>query len=166
MVASVKAREVNKYIGEVWDEFSRLTDEQAIRQINAHHNAYKRYMISKDDCWLYAKSITPNGYGTINNQFVHRIMYENFVGKIPKNLQIDHLCEVKRCINPSHLEVVTRLENMRRYRAKFNGKCNKGHEMAGDNLQVYVYKGKEQKRCRQCANDYQREQKRRSRAKL
>ena len=44
MVTGVKAREVNKYIGKVWDEFSRLTDEQAIRKINAYHNAYKRYM--------------------------------------------------------------------------------------------------------------------------
>lgn len=127
---------------------------------------YNVAMISKQDCWLYAKTTTPNGYGTTNNQFVHRIMYENFVGKIPKNLQIDHLCEVKLCINPEHLEPVTRLENMRRYRAKFGGKCNKGHEMTGNNLQVYIYKGKEQKRCRQCANDYQRAQKRRMRAKL
>lgn len=118
------------------------------------------------ECWLWRG--TGSRYGVITKdgitQTAHRYVYRLLVGEIPKNLQLDHLCEVKKCVNPSHLEPVTRLENMQRYRAKFGGKCNKGHEMTGNNLQVYIYKGKEQKRCRQCANDYQREQKRRLRA--
>lgn len=116
-----------------------------------------------NDCWLYARAINSSGYGSTSYGLAHRIMYQALVGAIPEGLQLDHLCKVKSCVNPAHLEPVTRLKNMRRH---FTGMCKKGHKMTGNNLQVYIYKGKEQKRCRQCANDYQREQKRRARAKL
>lgn len=123
-----------------------------------------RNTISMDNnCWLYARAINSSGYGSTSYGLAHRIMYQALVGEIPEGLQLDHLCKVKICVNPAHLEPVTRLENMRRH---FTGICKKGHKMTGNNLQVYIYKGKEQKRCRQCANDYQRAQKRRMRAKL
>lgn len=38
--------------------------------------------------------------------------YEVFVGPIPEELELDHLCNVKVCINPRHLEAVTHEENM------------------------------------------------------
>ncbi len=44
----------------------------------------------------------------------HRAMYEQEVGPIPEGLTIDHLCNVKPCVNPSHLEAVTFQENIRR----------------------------------------------------
>lgn len=69
-------------------------------------------------CWLWTSNISKAGYArlSVNNrrQYVHRLSYEEFVGPIPDGLQIDHLCRVRCCVNPDHLEPVTHLENIRR----------------------------------------------------
>lgn len=72
----------------------------------------------KDRCWFWARGINNiTGYGVIwdiglqRNVSAHRAVYEALVGIIPKGLEIDHLCMVRRCINPKHLEAVTHKEN-------------------------------------------------------
>lgn len=89
----------------------------------------QRVFIKKHDCWLWLGSKSSYGYGiyVLNGKSIpaHRYAYERFNGPIPKGLQIDHLCRVKNCVNPTHLEVVTQLENIRRgvpYRKKIRGK--------------------------------------------
>lgn len=71
-------------------------------------------------CWLWLGSRTEKGYGRIRFRgewwSAHRLSYEQHVGPIPEGMQLDHLCEHPRCINPAHLEPVTGLENMRRAR--------------------------------------------------
>lgn len=74
-----------------------------------------------DGCWLWVGAIDKNtGYGrfhagdgrrTVN---AHRFAYETFVGPIPPGLDLDHLCRVRACVRPSHLEPVTRRENLLR----------------------------------------------------
>lgn len=44
----------------------------------------------------------------------HRFVYELYKEKIPEGKQLDHLCRVRLCVNPDHLEPVTLLENVRR----------------------------------------------------
>ena len=65
--------------------------------------------------WLGGKS---NGYGRfwVEGRLVqaHRWAYETMVGPIPEGLTLDHLCRVRYCVNPSHLEPVTLGENIRR----------------------------------------------------
>lgn len=51
----------------------------------------------------------------------HRIAYELANGPIPPGLDIDHLCMVRGCVNPAHLEPVTRSENVRRAHAFRSG---------------------------------------------
>jgi hypothetical protein len=67
-----------------------------------------------DGCWIWRGRIDPNGYGTIGRNFAHRVMYERHVGPIPKGLHLDHLCRVRSCVNPKHLEAVSCAENVRR----------------------------------------------------
>lgn len=94
-------------------------------------------------CWLWFGS-TVNGYGTIrldrSRQVVkaHRLMYEHAVGPIPEGLQLDHLCRVRCCVNPDHLEPVTQQENMRRgelaaYYARSKAHCPQGHAYDAEN---------------------------------
>lgn len=69
-------------------------------------------------CWIWQGRPAVTGYGvmSVNDvvQLAHRLSYELYVGPIPAGLTIDHLCRVRLCVNPSHLEVVTRAENTRR----------------------------------------------------
>lgn len=65
-------------------------------------------------CWLWTGSLNSDGYGRFNGKLAHRRTYLEVVGPIPDGLVLDHLCRVRNCVNPDHLEPVTQRENMRR----------------------------------------------------
>lgn len=71
-----------------------------------------------DGCWLWTGSIKRTGYGQMRlagrRIITHRFAYELVVGPIPEGLQIDHLCRVRSCCNPAHLEPVTLKQNVLR----------------------------------------------------
>ena len=71
-----------------------------------------------ETCWLWTGTITSLGYGQfmVDGRTVstHRWSYEHHVGPIPSGLVIDHLCRVRNCVNPEHLEPVTNAENVLR----------------------------------------------------
>jgi len=100
----------------------------------------------RDDCWLYAGYCNYKGYGMTwvgdKKLMTHRVIYEALVGEIPEGLTIDHLCKVKACINPDHLEPVTQRENNLRSNdmAGKNARkthCVNGHKLSGDNIRMY-----------------------------
>lgn len=70
------------------------------------------------DCWVFAGRKHPDGYGRVKGggrmRQAHRVLYEALVGPIPDGLTIDHLCRVRACVNPLHLEPVTNRENILR----------------------------------------------------
>ena len=71
-----------------------------------------------DTCWLWTANLDECGYRRISMNRImrgaHRISYQMIVGEIPEGLEIDHLCRVRHCVNPDHLEVVTHKANMER----------------------------------------------------
>jgi hypothetical protein len=102
-------------------------------------------------CWLWVGKIDSYGYGqfriglradrTRRMVAVHRFAYELEVGPIPEGLTIDHLCRIRRCVNPAHLEPVTaRVNNLRAdgtsARNAKKTHCPRGH--AYDLLNTYV----------------------------
>lgn len=114
--------------------------------------------IGAGGCWIWDGSRFPTGYGrlTLGGQtyYTHRIMHMIFVGEIAKGLHTDHLCRVRECCNPDHLEVVTCRENILRSPiapAAVNASkthCKRGHPLSGDNLELLEGVGR---RCRTCA---------------
>lgn len=67
-----------------------------------------------DGCWLWTGTVDRNGYPRHGAQWAHRVAHETHIGPIPDRHQVDHLCNVRTCVNPAHLEAVTQVENIRR----------------------------------------------------
>lgn len=102
--------------------------------------------IDANGCWLWTGYLFRSGYGQIwisgggdKKRLAHRISYETFIGPVPTNLELDHLCRVRRCVNPDHLEPVTHRENVLRGSSPvalqvMQTHCIRGHLLTGDNL--------------------------------
>lgn len=114
-------------------------------------------MVNLDDCMLFAGFLNKHGYGLItfspqvyghSTKQVHTVFYEEFVGAIPKGLEIDHLCKIRCCINPDHLEAVTHAENMRRL---YGGKCKQGHSFENNEYWSTSPIGTRSRSCKACS---------------
>ena len=121
-------------------------------------------------CWLWTASLDGKGYGQIQigthkNQKLgrsHRIVYEFYKGVIPAGLDLDHLCRVRHCVNPDHLEHTTRKENLRRgngaqksrERMLARTQCRNGHVYETGSFKIVKCKGRSTSRlCIACLNN-------------
>lgn len=106
-----------------------------------------------DTCWLWTGGVDDNGYGTYGWRKAHRVAYEELVGKISEET-LDHLCRVKKCVRPDHLEPVSRAENTRRGSINTDKpRCKRGHEF--DAVNTYYLKNG-WRACRACKREAQR----------
>jgi hypothetical protein len=106
-------------------------------------------------CWLWTGTLS-RGYGHVKlhgepKTTAHRAVYQYLVGPIPDGLVLDHLCRVRNCVNPDHLEPITVAENVRRgfgptALAARKTHCKRGHEFTPENTYMQS-KGRE---CRTC----------------
>ena len=113
------------------------------------------------DCWLWTGAGQGRGYGIFKRKpgakwsMAHRVAYETLVGPIPQGLCLDHLCRVRNCINPGHLEAVTVRENVLRGNSPpaVNARkafCKRGHPLFGNNLHRKTRNGWPARECRTC----------------
>jgi hypothetical protein len=105
---------------------------------------WRSVLINPDTgCWEWQGCVHRQGYGSLSvsgrRVMAHRAAYLCLVGPIPDGLELDHLCRVKHCVNPDHLEPVTRHENMLRsgiWNRVSASVCSRGHERTGDHCKV------------------------------
>jgi len=116
-------------------------------------------------CWDWTAASRSDGYGAINTpgrtELAHRVSFTVFVGPIPEDLQIDHLCNNRGCVNPDHLEPVSQVENLGRG-ARRRTRCRQGHLFTLENT---GYKATGYRFCRQCSRRQSREAQHRKQAR-
>lgn len=116
--------------------------------------------ITESGCWIWMGCINDSGYGIAYCEKTlvraHRLSYLIHIGPIPDGLELDHLCRVRCCVNPAHLEAVTRKENLRRgINAESNRThCPQGHPYNEENTLISKWKGKTGRQCRICHAKY------------
>lgn len=133
----------------------------------------ERNLLSKIEptgfCWLWTGYLNDRGYGTfrVGKQMLraHRAVYSWLVELPPEDAVANHLCLVRNCVNPDHLEFVTQQKNVH-YSYSPAGRnvrkthCKREHPLAGDNLYT---KPSGQRICRTCKNKEQNEARREGR---
>jgi len=123
-----------------------------------------RCVVDENGCWLWQGFTNPKGYARAKfngrNWLLHRLVYELMEKAIPAGKVPDHLCRVRHCLNPGHLEIVTpRINTLRgdtipaRHLAKTH--CHNGHEFNEANTYLF---GPEKKwrQCKVCRRERSR----------
>jgi hypothetical protein len=112
-------------------------------------------------CWLWTGAICrKTGYGHAGFKgkvyTVHSLVFEHYHGTVPLGLELDHLCRIRRCWNPDHLEPVTHKVNCDRGLHYWADRthCERGHEYTSENTRIRI-RGKTHERvCRACMRIY------------
>lgn len=86
------------------------------------------------------------------NRCAHIFSYELHRGPVPEGLELDHLCRVRCCVNPSHLEPVTPQENCRRGMRAMQSHCKRGHRFDENNTYMNTSEATPKRQCVTCRN--------------
>lgn len=129
---------------------------------------WDKVTVQSNGCWLWAAGTDKDGYARYSRDgqwcLAYRVSYEGLVGAVSDGFELDHVCHTRddsctdgsrcrhrRCVNPAHLESVSRAENNSRNRsfATVNAAkthCPAGHKYDAEN--TYINNGK--RHCRPC----------------
>lgn len=159
-----------------WKRWRNNGDVNSVKQDKRPAIDRWRDYIERDpattDCWMWTGphndrygyiSVSENGHR--RQRMAHLFVYEQLVGPVPAGLELDHLCRVKLCVNPAHLEPVTHMENVRRgLMFALKTQCLQGHDYSPENTRWGKKNGKLTRICRTCERKWKREYARRRRA--
>lgn len=139
------------------DKRGRLVEKRLMRSLSPIEK-FEMCISHKTDCWQWrGLESNPTRYGEFQcagkRYSAHRFSYEWFVGEIPIDKQIDHVCRNRGCVNPDHLRVVTIAENVLSGVGitainKQKTHCENNHEFTENN--TYWYRG--HRGCKTCRN--------------
>lgn len=144
-----------------------MTPEQMVASIKRRVEKYRE--LDANGCWIWTASKTWAGYGRLQVTDetgrstawgAHRAAYVAWIGPVPEGMQLDHLCRVRECVNPRHLEPVTCAENGKRSPispASINARrthCTHGHAFDEENTYTYWHKGFQKRGCKTCRHDW------------
>lgn len=118
----------------------------------------KKAVLLKNGCWIWVGALSKNGYGSFwfkgKGGSAHNASYRLFVGGVPKDLTIDHLCRMPACVNPNHFELVSIKENIMRGDGVTAVNARKTHCLNGhpfDKENTYIQPSRKYgRRCRKC----------------
>ena len=124
------------------------------KKVESFLERFETKFTKSKSCWVWESYRSKAGYGVFwadKRKYAHRMSWELYIGKIPSHLQIDHICRVRDCVNPKHLQLVTSKQNtlLGNGPCGINSRkkvCSNGHPFAGKNLIV----DKQGRRCREC----------------
>lgn len=131
-----------------------LNAGRAIRDATADERFWP--FLDIGDCWLWTRGTNGSGYGCLGlddgSELAHRYAWERLVGPISEGMTIDHLCRVKLCCNPDHMEVTTYAVNLGRAHTRAaqlaaRTHCDEGHPFDEANT---GYRKPSGRYCRKC----------------
>ena len=123
----------------------RSTSCSCSRWKNSLASIMGQLIITEAGCAVWPGS-KHGGYGVTTLEgkqyYVHRLLYERFVGPVPEGRVLDHIvCDNRACANFTHLRVCTDGENVMRADTPISRNarkthCPHGHPYAGENLRL------------------------------
>lgn len=128
---------------------------EPMRFIRGHNTRVRpkmglQYLVDEHGCWLWQLGKT-KGYGVMRHNgktvYVHRLLYEERYGPVPRGSELDHVCRVPACVNPDHLEAVSHQQNTKRHHLA-KPACPHGHPYDGANTYVNPKTG--HRTCKRC----------------
>ena len=106
-------------------------------------------------CWLWTGKLDKDGYGRAGKPPAYHLALQLHGIPVPPGMEPDHLCRVRCCVNPTHLEIVTHTENLLRgqsLQAQNARKthCPQGHPYTPENTYIQVVNSRNWRICRTC----------------
>jgi len=101
--------------------------------------------IPESGCWIWTGNLSHDGYPYMHvwkrKRYMHRICFELEYGReIPDGETLDHLCRVRCCVNPFHMQQVSLADNIARGNYGWRGfltHCKRGHPLSGENIYLW-----------------------------
>jgi hypothetical protein len=90
------------------------------KQYSTEERFWQKFVIEPENgCWLWTSALNNRGYGLFQMDRIaksaHKFAFEKFYHKILSGLVIDHVCKIKRCVNPTHMRLMTSKQNLELY---------------------------------------------------